>query len=88
MSDAENTDTEYIVEYVDGPLAGTSERRILVDGKVDERIGAVAAIDGLESLFWYVAGEERELGGEKYVKYHFDSPDSDPFESDEEQESL
>jgi hypothetical protein len=88
MSDAEHTDTEYIVEYVDGPLSGTTERRILIDGNVDERIGAVAAVDGLESLFWYVAGEEREIGGEKYVKYHFDSPDSDPFESDEEQESL
>ncbi|MFF1572839.1 hypothetical protein ACFVWR_08835 [Leifsonia sp. NPDC058292] len=88
MTDSQLNAPEYIVEYVDGPLSGTTDRRVLIDGKVDERIGAVAAIDGLESLFWYAAGEEREVNGEKYVKYHFDAPDSDPVESDEEQESL
>ncbi|MFF1635905.1 hypothetical protein [Leifsonia sp. NPDC058248] len=88
MSDANQTETEYIVEYADGPLAGTTERRLLIGGKVDDRIGAVAAIEGLESLFWYVAGEERSVGGEKYVKYHFDAPDSDPVEADLEDESL
>ena len=66
MSDQRH-DPEYIVEYADGPLVGTSERRYLVDGKVDERIGAIAAVEGLESTFWYVAGEEREFNGEKYV---------------------
>ncbi|WP_223690310.1 hypothetical protein [Leifsonia poae] len=88
MSDAKQSETEYIVEYVDGPLAGTTERRILIDGKIDERIGAVAAVEGLESLFWYVAGEERTVGGEKYVKFRFDAPDSDPVEADHEDESL
>ncbi len=88
MSDANKTETEYIVEYADGPLAGTTERRLLIDGTVDDRIGAVAAIEGLESLFWYVAGEEREVNGEKYVQYHFDAPDSDPVEGDKEEESL
>ncbi|WP_158863814.1 hypothetical protein [Leifsonia sp. AG29] len=84
----ERQDPEYVVEYVDGPLAGTAERRFLVGGKVDERIGAIAAVEGLESTFWYVAGEEREVGGEKYVKYHFDAPDSDPVEADQEDESV
>lgn len=88
MSDAKQSETEYIVEYVDGPLAGTTERRILIGGTVDRRIGAVAAVDGLESLFWYVAGDERLVGGEKYVKYRFDAPDSDPVEGDSEDESL
>jgi hypothetical protein len=88
MSDAKQTETEYIVEYADGPLAGTTERRLLIGGRVDDRIGAVAAVEGLESLFWYVAGEERSVGGEKYVKYHFDAPDSDPVEADQEDESL
>lgn len=81
-------DPEYIVEYADGPLAGTAERRYLVNGKVDERIGAVAAVEGLESLFWYVAGEERSVGGEKHVSYRFDAPDSDPVEADRDEESL
>jgi hypothetical protein len=88
MSDAQQQDPEYIVEYVDGPLAGTTERRFLVGGVVDERIGAVAAIEGLESVFWYVAGEERTVGGEKYVKYFFDAPDSDPVETERDEESL
>lgn len=88
MSDAQAHDPEYIVEYADGPLVGTAERRYLVDGKVDERIGAVAAVEGLESLFWYVAGEEREINGEKHVSYHFDAPDSDPVEADKDEESL
>ncbi|HEV7182911.1 MAG: hypothetical protein ACHP7F_09915 [Actinomycetales bacterium] len=88
MTDADQTETEYIVEYVDGPLAGTTDRRLLIGGQVDTRIGTVAAIEGLESLFWYVAGDERTLGGEKYVKYHFDAPDSDPVETEKEEESL
>ena len=88
MTDADRTETEYIVEYIDGPLAGTTDRRLLIGGQVDARIGTVAAIEGLESLFWYVAGDERILGGEKYVKYHFDAPDSDPVETEKEEESL
>ncbi|WP_348787544.1 hypothetical protein [Leifsonia sp. NPDC080035] len=88
MSETRPSETEYIVEYADGPLAGTADRRLLVDGKVDERIGAVAAVEGLESLFWYVAGEERTVNGERYVSYHFDAPDSDPVEADQEDESL
>ncbi|GAB3577300.1 hypothetical protein GCM10027406_11440 [Leifsonia lichenia] len=88
MTAAEQTETEYIVEYVDGPLAGTTERRLLIGGTVDERIGAVAAIEGLESLFWYVAGAERTVNGEKYVSYSFDAPDSDPVETEKEEESL
>lgn len=88
MSDAQQKDTEYVVEYVDGPLAGTTERRFLIGGAVDDRIGAVAAVDGLESVFWYIAGDERTVGGEKYVHYRFDAPDSDPVESDREEESL
>ena len=88
MTAAEQNETEYIVEYVDGPLAGTTERRLLIGGTVDERIGAVAAIVGLESLVWGGAGAERTVGGEKYVSYTFDAPDSDPVETEKEEESL
>ncbi|MGN6127676.1 MAG: hypothetical protein ACTHON_14025 [Humibacter sp.] len=76
--------TEYIVEYSDGPLAGTSERRYLVRGKYDESLNAVAAIDGVESLFKYNALDSREIRGELHVRYAFDASDSDPFESDPE----
>ncbi|MFF9562733.1 hypothetical protein ACF1AJ_05250 [Leifsonia sp. NPDC014704] len=87
MTDARQ-DPEYIVEYADGPLAGQTDRRFLVDGKVDERIGVIAAVEGLESTFWYVAGEERDVEGQKLVSYRFDAPDSDPVEADKEDESI
>ncbi|MEN0084269.1 MAG: hypothetical protein AAGC66_05850 [Leifsonia sp.] len=87
MTDARQ-DPEYIVEYADGPLVGQTDRRFLVDGKVDERIGVIAAVEGLESTFWYVKGEEREANGERLVSYHFDQPDSDPVEADQEDESI
>ena len=63
---------------IDGPLAGTTDRRILIDGKVDSRIGPVAAVCGLASVFLYAAGESRDVSGEMYVKYHFERPDSEP----------
>lgn len=88
MTDTSSIETEYIVEHVDGPLAGTVDRRVLIDGMVDSRIGSVAAIKGLESLFWYVAGEQRTVRGETYVKYYFDSPDSDPVRTERDIESL
>jgi hypothetical protein len=88
MTDSERTDVEYIVDYVDGPLAGESDRRVLIRGKFDDRIGAVAAVEGLESLFWYVAGETREIQGELHVNYTFDAPDSDPVEADPDDERF
>jgi hypothetical protein len=88
MTDSEHTDVEYIVDYVDGPLAGESDRRVLIRGKFDDRIGAVAAVEGLESLFWYVAGETREIQGELHVNYSFDAPDSDPVEADPDDERF
>jgi hypothetical protein len=78
---------EYIVEHVDGPLAGTSDRRILIHGKVDPRIASIAAVRGLESVFWYLAGEERDVNGEMYVKYYFDVPESDPVKTVRDTES-
>jgi hypothetical protein len=87
MTDARQ-DPEYIVEYADGPLAGQTDRRFLVDGEVDERIGVIAAVEGLESTFWYVAGDRRHSGDDLLVEYHFDEPDSDPVEADQEDESI
>ncbi|ANJ25430.1 hypothetical protein [Agromyces aureus] len=88
MTDDTSTEAEYLVEYVDGPLAGTSERRALVDGEVDERIASIAAVRGLESIFWYTAGDQRVVDDETVVEYRFDAPDSDPVQSDPDEESL
>ncbi|WP_374010783.1 hypothetical protein [Leifsonia sp. LS-T14] len=87
MSDARQ-DPEYIVEYADGPLVGQAERRFLVGGKAEDRIPAIVAVEGLESTFWYVAGEQREVEGQLQVKYHFDQPDSDPVAPEKEDESI
>lgn len=86
MSAAGNESHEYVVEYVDGPLADRTDRRLLVRGAYDERLGAIEAVDGLESTFWYTAGEKREIQGLLHVKYHFDAPDSDPIEVDRSQD--
>jgi hypothetical protein len=86
MTDADPTSTEYVVEYIDGPLAGETDRRVLVQGTFDDRIGAIAAVEALESTFWYVAGESRDVQGELHVDYRFDAPDSDPVESDPDDE--
>ncbi len=86
MSDADNV--EYIVEYSDGPLEGESDRRVLVRGKYDERISAVAAVEGIESVFRYNALDSREIQGQLHVRYGFDASDSDPFESDPDDDLI
>ncbi|WP_022899700.1 hypothetical protein [Humibacter albus] len=78
--------TEYIVEYIDGPLAGNAERRVLVHGEFDKTVSAYAAVDGIESQFEYKVKDSREVQGELHVRYSFDAPDSDPYESDPEDE--
>lgn len=87
MTDARQ-DPEYTVEYADGPLAGQTDRRFLVEGEVDARIGVIAAIEGLESTFWYVAGDQRDVDGQRLVTYHFDQPDSDPVATEKDDESI
>lgn len=82
MSTQQPADPEYIVEYIDGPLAGGTERRYLVRGKYDDEVTAVAAVEGLESQFAYNAVDTREINGQLHVRYRFDAPDSDPVEPD------
>ena len=44
----------------------------------------LALVDGLESLFWYDAVDEREVNGQLRVRFRFDADDSDPVEFDED----
>ncbi|UIP58832.1 hypothetical protein [Agromyces marinus] len=76
--------TTYVAEFIDGPLEGDFEQRALVGGSHEERVGMVAAVDGLESLFWYDAVDRRDVGGQLRVRFRFDPAGSDPVESDEE----
>ena len=81
---ADRAGTDYVAEFIDGPLEGEFEHRILVSGKPESRVGMLAAIDGLESLFWYDAIEQREVNGQLRVRFRFDADDSDPAEFDED----
>ncbi len=83
---------KYVAEYLDGPLEGTTEHRFLEGGEPEARVTQYALVDGTDAMFEYVAGETRELNGEQFVKYSFDSKDSDPLQGqadpDDESKSL
>lgn len=81
---ADSVGAQYVAEFIDGPLEGEFDHRALVGGRPEARVGMVAAVDGLESLFWYDAVDEHEVGGELRVRFSFDADDSDPVESDDE----
>jgi hypothetical protein len=81
---ADTGPAEYVAEFIDGPLEGDFEHRVLVGGKPEQRVGMMAAVDGLESLFWYDAVDEREVNGQLRVRFRFDADDSDPVEFDED----
>lgn len=76
------SDADYVVQYLDGPMAGTSGRRALVAGKIEPRIDVIAAVEGLESIYWYEVVEDRTVDGEILATYRFDPLDSDPVEHD------
>ncbi|WP_130178793.1 hypothetical protein [Cryobacterium sp. SO1] len=84
MTTPQSENTEYIVEFVDGPLEGQAETRVLLHGAHDARISMVAAVDSMESLFWYDEVDNRAVQGKLHVRYAFDSSDSDPVESNDE----
>ena len=70
----------YTAEFIDGPLDGQTDTRFLVRGKYSPRISMVAAVDGMESLFWYDAVDDRDVQGRVHVRYRFDAGESDPLE--------
>ena len=81
---ADTARSDYIAEFIDGPLEGDFEHRALGGGKPEARVGMMAAVDGLESLFWYDAVEQREVNGQLRVRFRFDADDSDPVEFDQD----
>ncbi|WP_241980358.1 hypothetical protein [Cryobacterium glaciale] len=78
------TPTMYIAEFIDGPLEGQIDSRALVRGKHAPRISMVAAVGGLESVFWYDEVDERDLNGQRRVRYAFDKGESDPVDTEVE----
>ena len=45
-----------------------------------ERVTQYALVDGTDAQFEYVAGDTRELNGERFVQYSFAPKDSDPLQ--------
>lgn len=83
MTTSDNeADTLYIAEFIDGPLEGQIDSRALVQGKHAPRISMVAAVAGLESVFWYDEVDERDMNGQRRVRYAFDEGESDPVEAE------
>ena len=86
MTTPDHTDVYYTAEFIDGPLAGSAEERVLVHGKHDDRVSEVALVDGMESIFRYFAVETRDVAGKLHVHYTFNAPASDPVVSEDENE--
>ncbi|MEJ3404513.1 hypothetical protein WDJ51_07195 [Rathayibacter sp. YIM 133350] len=84
MATPEAQNSVYVAEFIDGPLEGEVESRVLIDGAYEKRLAMFAAIEGLESTFWYDAIDEREVNDEVHVRYRFDAGDSDSPVSSEE----
>ena len=83
-SDRDDAPTLYIAEFIDGPLEGQIDSRALVRGKHAPRISMVAAVAGLESVFWYDEVDERDVNGQRRVRYAFDQGESDPIDTEVE----
>ena len=84
MTSPDPANVVYIAEFIDGPLEGQIDSRVLVHGKHPPRISMVAAVDSMESLFWYNAVGEHDVQGQLRVRYSFDAGDSDPVESNDQ----
>jgi hypothetical protein len=85
MTSADSPESVYLAEFIDGPFEGRTENRVFVNGKHEPQISMIAAVESMESVFWYNEVDSREVQGELHVRYSFDAPDSDPVASDADQ---
>jgi hypothetical protein len=76
----------YTAEFIDGPLEGQVDSRVLVQGAHDSRISMVSLVEGIETLFWYDEVDERDVQGRIHVRYRFDAKDSDPYVPEDQPE--
>ncbi|TFB57113.1 hypothetical protein E3O47_07880 [Cryobacterium sp. TMT2-17-1] len=79
MADQGAENVVYTAEFIDGPLAGQVDTRVLIQGKHDARVSMMAAVEGVETLFWYDEEDVRDVQGRVHVRYRFDAGESDPF---------
>lgn len=84
MTTSDAANPMYVAEFIDGPLEGQIDTRVLVRGHHAPRISMLAAVEGLESVFWYDEFDKRDVEGQLHVRYTFDASESDPVESKDE----
>lgn len=72
---------EYIVFFRGGPNDGQVDRRISTDGKWDDELTVVAAVDGKETLINYAVSSWRTLGEQYQIEYVYDPEDSEELEA-------
>jgi hypothetical protein len=85
MTSPDSANPVYLAEFIDGPFEGRTEVRAYVDGKHEPQISMMAAVETLESLFWYTEVDSRDVQGELHVRYRFDPRESDSPVSDPDQ---
>ena len=87
MSTAEGS-REYVTEFLDGPLQGTTQHRPFIDGDYEKIVTAYVAVEGLPSELRYVATASKHVGDTLFVSYAWDASGSDSIEVDEQDANL
>ncbi|MCL2514835.1 MAG: hypothetical protein FWD85_08105 [Microbacteriaceae bacterium] len=87
MSTAEGS-KEYVTEFLDGPLQGTTQHRLYIDGDYEKVITAYVAVEGLPSELRYVASASKQVGDTLFVSYKWDASGSDSIEVDEQDSNV
>ncbi len=87
MSTTESAE-DYVAEFADGPLAGTTQYRSLVEGEYLKDLEAYVAVEGLPSSQHYVAEATRQVGDTLFVTYRFDPATSDSIEVDDQDTNI
>ncbi|MCU1408003.1 MAG: hypothetical protein JWM23_83 [Microbacteriaceae bacterium] len=85
MTSPDSPESVYVAEFIDGPFEGRTETRALVRGRHEPQVSMMAAVESMESVFWYNEVDSREVQGELHVRYAFDARDSDPVAADDDQ---
>lgn len=79
MTGKSTEDVVYTAEFIDGPLAGQVDSRVMLHGGHEPRVSMMAAVEGVETLFWYDEEDTRDVQGRLHVRYRFDAGESDPY---------
>ena len=87
MSTAEGS-KEYVTEFLDGPLQGTVQHRLFIDGEHEKVVTAYVAVEGLPSELRYVEASSKHVGDTLFVSYRWDITGSDSIEVDDQDTNI